>query len=116
MAAIGRPPGRLSHSGISAGLWRAFVPRRLRSASSIAWTRDFWGEMQPFSRGGAYPKFPGQGEEAEALLRVPYGDANYKRLVEIKTKYDLKTPSGSTRTSSGGPGERFGHQGKRPQI
>ena len=59
-----------------------------KTESSIAWTRDFWGEMQPFSRGGAYLNFPGQGEEGEALLRASYGDANYKRLVEIKTKYD----------------------------
>jgi FAD/FMN-containing dehydrogenase len=59
-----------------------------KTESSIAWTREFWGEMQPFSRGGVYLNFPGQGEEGEALLRASYGDANYKRLVEIKTKYD----------------------------
>jgi FAD/FMN-containing dehydrogenase len=59
-----------------------------KTESSIAWTRDFWGEMQPFSRGGAYLNFPGQGEEGQALLRASYGDTNYKRLVEIKTKYD----------------------------
>jgi FAD/FMN-containing dehydrogenase len=44
--------------------------------------------MQPFSRGGAYLNFPGQGEEGEALLRASYGDANYERLVDLKTKYD----------------------------
>jgi FAD/FMN-containing dehydrogenase len=56
--------------------------------SAIAWTRDAWAEMKPFSRGGAYLNFPGQGEEGEALLRASYGDTNYDRLVEIKTKYD----------------------------
>ena len=56
--------------------------------SAIAWTRDAWAEMKLYSRGGAYLNFPGQGEEGEALLRASYGDANYDRLVEIKTKYD----------------------------
>jgi FAD/FMN-containing dehydrogenase len=55
---------------------------------AIAWTRDAWAEMQDYSSGGAYLNFPGQGEEGETLLRASYGDANYERLVEIKTKYD----------------------------
>jgi FAD/FMN-containing dehydrogenase len=55
---------------------------------AIAWTRDAWAEMKPFSRGGAYLNFPGQGEEGEALLRASYGDANYDRLVRIKSEYD----------------------------
>ena len=56
--------------------------------SAIAWTRDAWAEMKPFSRGGSYLNFPGQGEEGETLLRASYGSANYDRLVELKTKYD----------------------------
>jgi hypothetical protein len=55
---------------------------------AIAWTRAAWAEMKPFSRGGAYLNFPGQGEEGEALLRASYGSANYDRLVELKTIYD----------------------------
>jgi FAD/FMN-containing dehydrogenase len=55
---------------------------------AIAWTRDAWSELKAYSNGGAYLNFPGQGEEGEALLRASYGDANYDRLVEIKTKYD----------------------------
>jgi len=55
---------------------------------AIAWTRDAWAEMKPFSRGGAYLNFPGQGEEGEALLRASYGDANYDRLVRTKSEYD----------------------------
>jgi FAD/FMN-containing dehydrogenase len=56
--------------------------------SAIAWTREAWAEMKPFSRGGAYLNFPGHGEEGESLLRASYGSANYDRLVELKTKYD----------------------------
>jgi FAD/FMN-containing dehydrogenase len=57
-------------------------------ARAIAWTREAWAEMQDYSRGGTYLNFPGQGEEGEKLMRASYGDANYERLVEIKTKYD----------------------------
>ncbi len=56
--------------------------------SAIAWTRGAWGEMKPFSRGGAYLNFPGQGEEGEALLRASYGSDNYDRLVDLKIQYD----------------------------
>ncbi len=56
--------------------------------SAIAWTRAAWAEMKPFSRGGAYLNFPGQGEEGEVLLRASYGSNNYDRLVELKTKFD----------------------------
>jgi FAD/FMN-containing dehydrogenase len=57
-------------------------------ARAIAWTREAWAEMQGHSRGGSYLNFPGQGEEGEKLMRASYSDANYERLVEIKTKYD----------------------------
>lgn len=56
--------------------------------SAIAWTREAWAEMQPFSGGGAYLNFPGQGEEGEGLLRASYGNDNYDRLVNLKRKYD----------------------------
>jgi len=59
-----------------------------QSDGAITWTRDAWAQMQPFSRGGSYLNFPGQGEEGEALLRASYGSANYDRLVALKKKYD----------------------------
>ena len=37
---------------------------------------------------GLVIKFPGFYEEGEDLLRASYGDANYERLVALKTKYD----------------------------
>ena len=61
--------------------------------SSIDWTRDFWNEMRQFSQGRVYLNFPGQGEEGEALLRTSYGEANYDRLVDLKTNTTLKTCS-----------------------
>ncbi len=56
--------------------------------SAIAWTRDAWAEMKPYSRGGTYLNFPGQGEEGEELLRASYGSDNYDRLVAVKSEYD----------------------------
>lgn len=58
------------------------------NGNAIAWTRAAWAEMKPFSRGGAYLNFLGQGDEGEALLRASYGSANYDRLVALKTKHD----------------------------
>ena len=57
------------------------------SERNIKWTRDLWGEMGRFSRGGLYVNFPGFGEEGEELVRSAYG-VNYQRLVEVKRKYD----------------------------
>jgi hypothetical protein len=58
------------------------------SDRAIAWTRDFWEEMRQGGSGRAYLNFVGVGEDTEAMLRASYGNANYERLVDIKTKYD----------------------------
>jgi FAD/FMN-containing dehydrogenase len=61
---------------------------RADDTRAISWTREAWAELQDYSSGAAYLNFPGQGEEGEKLLRASYGNANYERLVKIKTKYD----------------------------
>ena len=58
-----------------------------QTEANITWAREFWRRMQPFSSGGAYLNFGGMGEDGEALVRASYG-ANYRRLVELKNKYD----------------------------
>ncbi len=55
---------------------------------AIAWTRDFWEEMRQDGKGGIYLNFVGSGEDTEAMMRASFGDANYERLVEVKSKYD----------------------------
>jgi FAD/FMN-containing dehydrogenase len=55
---------------------------------TIAWTRDFWEEMRQDGKGSIYLNFVGSGDDTEATLRASYGDANYERLVAIKSKYD----------------------------
>lgn len=49
------------------------------------WVRQAWQEMQPHSAGGAYLNFM-DGDE-EKRISGAYG-ANYKRLRQIKAKYD----------------------------
>jgi FAD/FMN-containing dehydrogenase len=58
------------------------------SDRAIAWTRNFWDEMRQGTSGGIYLNFLSDGDDNEATLRASYGDANFERLVEIKTKYD----------------------------
>jgi FAD/FMN-containing dehydrogenase len=58
-----------------------------RSQHNIAWVRDFWEAMRPFSSGGVYLNFPGFGEGESALWRASHG-SNYSRLAQIKHKYD----------------------------
>jgi FAD/FMN-containing dehydrogenase len=55
---------------------------------NLDWARTFWADMKHHSNGRAYLNFAGFGEEGEELVRTSYGADNYKRLVELKTKYD----------------------------
>ena len=56
-------------------------------AANIAWTRQFWSDMQQHSNGRLYLNFPGHGED-DTLVRNAFGDKAYRRLAEIKKKYD----------------------------
>ena len=51
----------------------------------IDWARDYWDAQHPYSAGGAYINF--MMDEGEDRIKATYGD-NYKKLTEIKTKYD----------------------------
>jgi FAD/FMN-containing dehydrogenase len=55
---------------------------------NIAWTRENWDALQKYSTGGLYINFPGFGEEGESLVRAAVGEDNYKRLAQLKAKYD----------------------------
>lgn len=56
------------------------------SEKNIRWTREFHAAMQPFSDGGVYVNF--MGEEEPDRVRAAYGDAKYRRLMDLKDKYD----------------------------
>jgi hypothetical protein len=52
----------------------------------IAWTRDFWEAVRPYSTGRVYVNF--LGEEGQDRVRGAYGEAKYERLQVLKRKYD----------------------------
>ncbi|MDB5134709.1 MAG: FAD-binding oxidoreductase [Mucilaginibacter sp.] len=51
----------------------------------INWTKDYWNALHPYAAGGAYVNF--MMDEGEESIKNSYAD-NYKRLAEIKAKYD----------------------------
>jgi FAD/FMN-containing dehydrogenase len=52
---------------------------------NIAWTREFWDALQPFSPAAVYVNY--LGVEGEERVRAAYG-VNYDRLVALKNQYD----------------------------
>ena len=64
--------------------------------ANIAWVRDYAAALRPYSAPGGYINFM----DGDDLPRVAenYGE-NYKRLREVKAKYDPQNLSTSTRTS-----------------
>ncbi len=50
------------------------------------WTVDYWEALHPFSSGGAYVNFLGEGEGTDRV-RATYGP-NFARLARIKAEYD----------------------------
>ena len=58
------------------------------NAKNIAWVRESFNQIAPYSTGTTYTNFTGQADEsAVALASTAYG-ANMARLSVIKAKYD----------------------------
>ncbi len=55
-------------------------------APHIAWTRELWEALLPYSSGGVYVNF--LGDEGADRVRAAYGEANYAQLVALKRRYD----------------------------
>jgi hypothetical protein len=64
-----------------AGGW----PNPADNERNIAWVRDYYEALRPYSEGGGYVNVA-SGEDS-ASARVNYRQ-NYLRLVQVKTKYD----------------------------
>ncbi|MDE5462121.1 FAD-binding oxidoreductase [Bradyrhizobium sp. CSS354] len=54
----------------------------------IAWTRDTYAQMEPFAASGKYVNYLGDDEGMDPVPAA-YG-SNYRRLRELKSKYDPK--------------------------
>jgi FAD/FMN-containing dehydrogenase len=52
-----------------------------------AWCKEYWDALHPYSAGGAYVNF--MMDEGQDRVQATYRD-NYKRLADIKRKYDPK--------------------------
>jgi hypothetical protein len=51
--------------------------------ANVAWAGTTWDALEPFATGARYVNF-----EADAQAVAIYGEEKYRRLVEIKDKYD----------------------------
>jgi FAD/FMN-containing dehydrogenase len=51
----------------------------------IAWAKESWDALHPYSAGGAYVNF--MMDEGQDRIKATYRD-NYERLLDIKNKYD----------------------------
>lgn len=54
---------------------------------NIAWARNFLKDLKPYSEAHLYLNFSGFLEEGDELMKAAFG-GNYRRLVELKNKYD----------------------------
>jgi FAD/FMN-containing dehydrogenase len=51
----------------------------------IAWSKEYWDALHPYSAGGAYVNM--MMDEGEERIKASYRD-NYDRLAAVKKKYD----------------------------
>jgi FAD/FMN-containing dehydrogenase len=56
------------------------------SPRCVAWARDFWSALRPYGT-GVYVNFL-TADEGEERVRAAYDPEKYRRLVELKDKYD----------------------------
>jgi FAD/FMN-containing dehydrogenase len=67
------------------GVWKDAA----ENATHMAWVRDVWSKVQPFSSGGVYVNYLGEGaDEGGDRIREAYGPEKYARLMALKQKYD----------------------------
>jgi FAD/FMN-containing dehydrogenase len=57
-----------------------------RASACIAWTRELWEAVRPYSMGRVYVNF--LGEEGQDRVRAAYGQHKYERLRELKRRHD----------------------------
>lgn len=57
------------------------------SERNIAWIREFWEHMRPYSNGGVYLNFPGFDQDDGSGWQTTHGN-NFERLARIKYKFD----------------------------
>jgi FAD/FMN-containing dehydrogenase len=76
----------LAHNIIIDAVWLPDEARE-RAASESAWARRFLQALQPHRAGGVYVNFLDTDDDA-GRVREAYGDRIYRRLAEVKARYD----------------------------
>jgi FAD/FMN-containing dehydrogenase len=67
----------------------AMWPDPAGEEGNFEWAREFWEAMAPYSSDGAYVNYLGRVEdEGAGRVEAAYGPEKYRRLVELKDKYD----------------------------
>jgi FAD/FMN-containing dehydrogenase len=83
------PDDATAFTGRSAAFWlgvEATWENPSRDHEFVAWSREAWDALKPFTTAGTYVN--DLVESREDLARAAYGDAKYERLVELKRTYD----------------------------
>jgi FAD/FMN-containing dehydrogenase len=73
------------HANYNVSVFGTWIERG-EDERNIAWVRNFGDELKPFATGGAYVNYMA-GDEGADNVRAAY-EGNFKRLVDIKRKYD----------------------------
>jgi FAD/FMN-containing dehydrogenase len=79
------PERNVGHTMSIDAVWLPEKDDTVRAAET-AWARTFFAALQPH-RAGLYVNFLDSDDDT-SRVREAYGDANYRRLVEVKAKYD----------------------------
>ncbi len=89
--AIGRVPAEDTAFGDRSARFLVSIDTMWEDATknehNIQWTRDFFNELRQHSKGQVYFNFNSDMSGSDNLAKDTFGP-NYKKLVDIKTKYD----------------------------
>jgi FAD/FMN-containing dehydrogenase len=66
----------------------AIWSKREEDAANIAWVRELWSTMRPYSNGRLYLNFLSANEDDSQVVRDGVGHDTYEKLTKIKAKYD----------------------------
>ncbi len=53
---------------------------------NIVWTKELWESIRPYSLGASYVNF--MTDEGEDRVKASYGEPKYRKLAQLKRKYD----------------------------
>jgi FAD/FMN-containing dehydrogenase len=68
------------------GVAGAWAPDHPAGSANVAWVRETWEQIRPYSTGGVYVNFL-TADEGDDRIRAAYG-ANYTRLARTKAAWD----------------------------